>query len=207
MTFLRCIDRHLYQPSTVAVSAELLVVRHSAQLDADGNPVKGFDGNLVKDKVLGYAIMEKRAGWGNEYPDPLRNGEWEYRVFTAEKTPNDPAKLTACFECHKPTADRDFVRSYDKLKAAAQKAKRGKTGASARFRTVCLSRRLPALAAPLNEMAARTELHAIDMLTLSDAQFLSGEANAIYRYRAGVIPGAGMQDDASTHIKMDGGDQ
>jgi len=35
-----------------------------------------------------------------------------------------------------------------------------------------------AFAAPLNDMAARTELHAIDTLTLSDAQFLSGEANA-----------------------------
>ena len=36
----------------------------------------------------------------------------------------------------------------------------------------------PAFAAPLNDMAARTERHAIDTLTLSDAQFLSGDANA-----------------------------
>jgi dienelactone hydrolase len=35
-----------------------------------------------------------------------------------------------------------------------------------------------ALAAPPNDLAARTELHAIDTLTLSDAQFLSGDANA-----------------------------
>ena len=99
----------------------LIVVRYSAKLDAGGNPIKGPDGHLVKDdKVLGYAVMEKRTGWGNEYPDALRNGEWEYRVFTAEKKPNDAAKLTACFECHKPIADYDFVHSYDKLKAAAQ---------------------------------------------------------------------------------------
>jgi len=98
----------------------LIVVRHSAQLDGQGNPIKGPDGHFVKDKVLGYAVMEKRTGWGDEYPDALRNGEWEYRVFTAEKKPNDAAKLTACFECHKPIADHDFVYSYDKLKAAAQ---------------------------------------------------------------------------------------
>src|SRR5882672_10988128 len=35
-----------------------------------------------------------------------------------------------------------------------------------------------ALAAPPNDLAARTELHAIDTLTLSDEQFLSGDANA-----------------------------
>ncbi|TMJ29633.1 MAG: hypothetical protein E6G96_09975 [Alphaproteobacteria bacterium] len=98
----------------------LVVMRYSAQLDAQGNPIKGPDGHFVKDKVLGYAAMEKRTGWGSEYPEALRNGEWEYRAFTAEKQPNDAVKLTACFECHKPMAGRDFVHSYDKLKAAGR---------------------------------------------------------------------------------------
>jgi dienelactone hydrolase len=35
-----------------------------------------------------------------------------------------------------------------------------------------------AVAGSINDMAARTELHVIDTLTLSDAQFLSGDANA-----------------------------
>jgi cytochrome P460 len=96
------------------------VVRHSAQLDAQGNPVKGADGRLVKGEVLGFNVMEKRAGWGSEYPDTLRNGEWEYRAFMADKKPNENAKLTACFECHKPLASQDFVHAYDKLKEAVR---------------------------------------------------------------------------------------
>lgn len=43
-----------------------------------------------------------------------------------------------------------------------------------------------AFATPVNDMAARTELHAIDTLTLSDAQFLTGDGNA----RATVTTGA-----------------
>jgi hypothetical protein len=43
-----------------------------------------------------------------------------------------------------------------------------------------------AFAAPTNDMAARTELHTIDTLTLSDVQFLTGDANA----RATVTTGA-----------------
>jgi hypothetical protein len=35
-----------------------------------------------------------------------------------------------------------------------------------------------AFAGTNSDMAARTELHAIDTLTLPDAQFLNGEANA-----------------------------
>jgi hypothetical protein len=97
-----------------------MVVRNSAQLDAQGNPVKGADGHLVKGEVLGFNAMEKRTGWGSEYPDTLRNGEWEYRTFTADKKPNDNVKLTACFECHKPLGSQDFVHAYDKLKEAAR---------------------------------------------------------------------------------------
>src|SRR5262249_57557743 len=44
-----------------------------------------------------------------------------------------------------------------------------------------------ALAAPTSDMAARTELHAIDTLTLSDAQFLTGDANARATVTAGVL--------------------
>ena len=97
-----------------------MVVRHAAQLDAQGNPLNGADGRLVKGEVLGFNAMEKRSGWGSEYPDTLRNGEWEYRAFTADKKPNENVKLTACFECHKPLASQDFVHAYDKLKEAAR---------------------------------------------------------------------------------------
>jgi hypothetical protein len=97
-----------------------VVVRYAAKLDAQGDPIEGADGHFQKGDLLGFNAMEKRAGWGSEYPDTLRNGEWEYRAFNADKTPNEKAKLTACFECHKPLAKEDYVQAYDKLKAATK---------------------------------------------------------------------------------------
>src|SRR5262249_59819064 len=44
-----------------------------------------------------------------------------------------------------------------------------------------------AFAASMSDMAARTELHTIDTLTLSDAQFLTGDANARATVTAGVL--------------------
>jgi dienelactone hydrolase len=44
-----------------------------------------------------------------------------------------------------------------------------------------------ALAAPANDVAARMELHAINTLTLSDAQFLSGDANATPTVTTGAL--------------------
>jgi dienelactone hydrolase len=44
-----------------------------------------------------------------------------------------------------------------------------------------------AFAAPINDMAARTELHALDTLTLSDTQFLNGDANATPAVTGGAL--------------------
>src|SRR4051794_1593558 len=95
----------------------ITVVQYAAQLDPQGNPAKDAGGRFSKTaNILGYTVMEKRAGWGAEYPETQRNGEWEYQAFRADKSANPNANLTGCFNCHKPQAQQDFVFSYDKLK-------------------------------------------------------------------------------------------
>jgi hypothetical protein len=89
-----------------------------SKLDASGAPLKGADGNFVKDELAAYAVMEKRTGWGKEYPDNLRNGEWEYQAFTAAKAVNDKANIKACFECHKPKSGDDYLFTLGMLKSA-----------------------------------------------------------------------------------------
>ena len=97
----------------------LTLIQYAAQLDGQGNPVKDANGRFIKTNVVGYTVMEKRTGWGTEYPDDIRNGDWEYQAFTADKKVNDKAVLANCFKCHKPLDKQDFVFSYDKLKAAS----------------------------------------------------------------------------------------
>jgi Cytochrome P460 len=98
----------------------ITMVQNAAKLDAQGNPEKDANGRFIKTNVIGYTVMEKRTGWGAEYPDNVRNGEWEYQAFKADKTPNTAANLTACFNCHKPLDKQDYVFLYDKMKAAAK---------------------------------------------------------------------------------------
>jgi hypothetical protein len=123
--------RQLYTSSAAVAAAKkgeplpngtvITMVNYAVKLDAQGNPEKDASGHFIKtDTIAGYGVMEKRAGWGTEYPDNVRNGDWEYQVFKADKTPNPAAKLSACFECHKPQDKQDYVYSYDKLKTAAK---------------------------------------------------------------------------------------
>lgn len=94
--------------------------QYAAKLDAQGNPEKDTNGRFIKGDLIGYAVMEKRTGWGSEYPDDVRNGEWEYQVFKPDKSVNSAANLGTCFNCHKPLEKQDYVYLYDKMKAAAK---------------------------------------------------------------------------------------
>ena len=97
----------------------LTLVQYKAQLDAAGEPVKDAKGRFQKGDLVAYTVMEKRDGWGAEYRDDVRNGEWEYQAFGPDKKVNEKANLAACFTCHKPHAGQDFVISLAGLKGHA----------------------------------------------------------------------------------------
>ena len=78
----------------------ITLVQYKAKLGADGNPEKDANGRFIKTDLLGYTVMEKRKGWGAEYDDNIRNGEWEYQAFTAAKAVNANAKLDRLLHCH-----------------------------------------------------------------------------------------------------------
>ena len=97
----------------------LTMVNYKAKLGADGQPEKDGNGRFIKtDEIAAIAVMEKRMGWGAEYPADMRNGEWEYRVFKDDGTVNDKADLKTCFTCHlDKVRNQDFVFTLAQIKA------------------------------------------------------------------------------------------
>ncbi len=92
---------------------------YSAKLDG-GKPVTGADGFFVKDKLTLYTAMAKGAGWGKEIPEILRNGDWNYAVFGADKTRKDATNQALCFACHKPHDKTDFLFTLKEIQAKAK---------------------------------------------------------------------------------------
>ncbi len=73
-----------------------------------------------------YSMMESRAGWGDNVPALLRNGDWRYALFDAKQQRRDPFNYAKCLACHKPAADKSFVFTLDALaKSAPDSASRG----------------------------------------------------------------------------------
>jgi hypothetical protein len=88
----------------------LVMEDHAVELDAAGNPVTDAAGRLKPtDKIVAVAVMEKRAGWGNDIPPDLRNGDWDYASYTPAGTVNEKAQLNNCFSCHLKVRDNDFM--------------------------------------------------------------------------------------------------
>ena len=97
-------------------SGSILVMEvYKAKLDADENPVIGGDGFFEQGDMAAIAAMEAREGWGEEYPDDIQNGNWEYALFDPKEHTLVDRDYQPCFECHKPLHESDYVFSFDAL--------------------------------------------------------------------------------------------
>ena len=57
----------------------LVMEDHSVRMAGEEQTVLDSQGNLIPtDETTSVFVMEKRAGWGAEYTEEKRNGEWEY---------------------------------------------------------------------------------------------------------------------------------
>ena len=91
---------------------------YSAALDADKKPVTGPDGFYTADKLLFYTAMAQGQGWGKEIPEMLRNGDWNYAVFTTDKQMRAGVNQAECLACHKPLDKVSYTFTLKQLAAA-----------------------------------------------------------------------------------------
>jgi cytochrome c553 len=98
--------------------AYLFAEVHAAKVDAEGKPVTGPDGFYVPDKLLFYTAMARDADWGKEFPDMLRNEDWNYAVFTLDKKYRPGVNHAECLACHKPLDKASYTFTLKELAAA-----------------------------------------------------------------------------------------
>ena len=91
---------------------------HSAKLDGEGKPVAAADGSFVPDKLVQYGVMARDTGWGDEIPEMLRNENWNYAIFNADKQRRGGVNQAECLGCHKPLARTSYVFTLKELSAA-----------------------------------------------------------------------------------------
>ncbi|MBL8514862.1 MAG: cytochrome P460 family protein, partial [Betaproteobacteria bacterium] len=58
------------------------------------------------------------AGWGDAIPELLRNGNWSYGLFTADRQARADVSYAECFACHQPKGATSYVFALEAIKAA-----------------------------------------------------------------------------------------
>jgi len=100
----------------------LLTEVYLAKLDADQKPVAGPDGFYVADKLVAYVAMGRDKGWGSDIPEMLRNEDWNYAVFSADKKHRAGVNQAECLACHKPLGKASYTFTLKELAAAKEPA-------------------------------------------------------------------------------------
>lgn len=97
--------------------AVLVMEDMKVKLDASGAPVIGADGRFEPTgEATAIFVMEKRAGWGEAYPEDRRNGDWDYSSFAPDGAVRPSLNTSACFACHMSRkGERDFTFTYAKV--------------------------------------------------------------------------------------------
>jgi cytochrome c553 len=92
---------------------------YAAKLDANKQPVMGKDGFFEPEKLLIFTAMQSGEGWGKDFPDMLRNADWNYAIFSTDKQ-HRPINQAECLGCHKPLDNVSYVFTLKALGAAGR---------------------------------------------------------------------------------------
>lgn len=94
-------------------------VNHAPLLDDAQKPVLDAQGRPQPGKVTAFVAMQSRSGWGAQVPALLRNANWDYAVFNAERQRRDTVNIAPCLACHQPLAGTSHVFTLKDIAAAA----------------------------------------------------------------------------------------
>jgi cytochrome c553 len=111
--------RYANAPAMAAARSGAQLPDGSSIIQATYQAKPDASGKLVQGTLQSYTGMESRAGWGDNVPALLKNGNWDYATFKANGERNDRLNQALCLACHKPAATDSYVFSIKELKAAA----------------------------------------------------------------------------------------
>ena len=91
---------------------------YAAKLDAGNRPMAGADGFYVPEKLPQYTAMASGEDWGKDIPDMLRNADWNYAIFSADKQLQPGVNQAVCLACPKPLDNVSYTVTVKQLAEA-----------------------------------------------------------------------------------------
>ncbi len=103
------------------VTEHMMTTRDAIDAVESGKPIPPGNHVVLVDyregEVYRYFVMLKGEGWGEEYAEAERAGDWQFQWFWADGSINMDEDTARCRSCHRRRADVEFMYTFDDLLA------------------------------------------------------------------------------------------
>ena len=89
---------------------------YKAKIDDNGKVIESSLGRRIRGKFAAVAVMQKGKGWGEKFPEGLRNGDWDFAIFSPQGKRLVDKDLNACRACHAPLKDTQHLFSLEHMR-------------------------------------------------------------------------------------------
>lgn len=66
-------------------------------------------------ELTSYFVMEKGEGWGLDFPEETRTGDWHFQQFGPDRTVQRTAIAERCQSCHSSQASDDYMFTTERM--------------------------------------------------------------------------------------------
>lgn len=95
------------------VTEHIMTTPEAMEAVRNGQPIPSGTHFVLVDyrdgKLYRYFVMEKGSGWGADYDERRRTGDWQFQWFWPDKTINMSENTARCQSCHQGQADSDYL--------------------------------------------------------------------------------------------------
>lgn len=101
------------------VTEHISTTREAVEAIQKGQPVPNGTHFVLADyrdeKIYRYFVMEKGLGWGADFEERRRTGDWQFQWFWPDRKINMQENTARCMSCHSSQKDRDYLFTAGRL--------------------------------------------------------------------------------------------
>ncbi|RJF89895.1 hypothetical protein D3874_07245 [Oleomonas cavernae] len=121
VTFPDNLDRLVHYTTVTRgnVTEHILTSREAIDAVKSGQPVPNGTHFVLVDyrdgAVFRYFVMEKGEGWGTDYDERRRTGDWQFQWFNPDQTINMNENTARCQSCHQGREDSQYLYTFNDI--------------------------------------------------------------------------------------------
>lgn len=101
------------------VTENIMTTREAIEAVKNGQPIPSGTHFVLVDyrdgKLYRYFIMEKGGGWGADYDERRRTGDWQFQWFWPDRSINMNENTTRCQSCHQGRQNNEYLYTANRI--------------------------------------------------------------------------------------------